>query len=249
MKKSLFPVALLLLLATQPFEAKAQFEGKIVFSSTQIEQDGTENDGDRFTFYITPERILMQGQDQYELGESIETEGILIRLDEEDFVLFTEDDVALSISRDDIDAMLNMMGEGNSNGDPEIDTTVDYERTGKERTINGYDAELFIFRDENDPDNYAEVWLTKEISVQWGMLADSWSSITSEISKEGFPLKLIYEEEYFPLLIESYEDDKLSGRFEAEQIESTTDAQKYVEIPSDMKVMNFQQYLFQQFGN
>lgn len=251
MKYNLLFIFFISLLAVQPITAQAQFEGKIVFSSTTMAENGTEDNPDNFTLYVADNRILLKGENSYDMAESIETEGILIRLDEEDFVLFTEDDVALSISRKDIDAMMDMFGKNNNGADDisDIDASVDYERTGQQRTINGYDAELFVFRDEENSGNYAEVWLTKDVEIQWGMLANSWEGVTDEISKEGFPLKLMSEEKYFPLLIESYENDTLTNRFEASEIEETSEARNFVQIPSGMKVMNFQQYLFQQFEN
>lgn len=249
MKCKIASILLLALLFAAPSMTFAQFEGKIVFQSYNMEEDGSQND-DQFTLFITPERILMQGTNRYDVTGSIQTEGILVRLEEEDFVLFTDSDKALSISRQDIDSMMKMFenGENTTNGNPEVDASVSYERTGDTRSINGYNCELFIFRDEDDENRRAEVWMTRDISINWGMLANSWRSITGEVTDGDIPLALIFEDSYFPLLIESYEREQLVSRLEAEEIESTTEARDHVQIPAGVKVLNFQQYLFESFN-
>lgn len=251
MKYKIVSILFFVLLIAAPSLTYGQFEGKIVFNSYNIDENGSENDHDQFTLFITPQRILMQGNNQYDVTKSIQTEGILVRLDEEDFVLFTEGNKAMSISRQDIDSMMSMF-EGNNNktnGNPEIDTSVKYERPGKTRTINGYDCELFIFRDEDNENQRAEVWMTRDITINWGMLADSWSGITGKITDGEIPLQLIFEDSYFPLLVESYEGQQQRSRLVAEEIQSTTEAREWVKIPSGVKVLNFQQYLFESFNN
>lgn len=249
MKSKIAPILLLVLLVAVPSQVYAQFEGKIVFNSYNMEENSLQKD-DQFTLFITPERILMQGNNRYDLSGSIQTEGILVRLDEEDFVLFTDAGKALSISRQDIDSMMKMFeGNGNkTNGNPELDASVQYEQTGKTRTISGYDCELFIFYDEDNENKRAEAWMTRDLSINWGMLADSWSGITGEITDGEIPLQLIFEDSYFPLLVESYEGQQLLSRLEAEEVKSTREARDRVQIPSGVKVLNFQQYLFESFN-
>ena len=177
MKKASYYLSAMLLVASfsqQP--ASAQFEGKITFNSYNYSSEGVEHKDDNFTLFITPDRILLQGEKEYGFMESIQTEGVLVRLDFEDFVFLTGDNEALKISKSDITSMMNMFGNGqNATKTAEKADNVNYERTGESATIHGYEADKFIFRDNEEPNEHTEVWMTNQLDVNWGMLAESWS--------------------------------------------------------------------------
>lgn len=246
MKKqsSLFFTLLLLFLATE--YAHAQFEGKVVYNNYEL-KSGEKVNSDRFTMFVTSDRILLQGDNSYNFMGNIQTEGVLIRLDFEDFVFLTGKDKALKISKMDITSMMNLFG-GNSSDKKATDKEINYEKTGKRETINGFDSEQFIFSDEENPGDYVAVWMTQDLKFNWGMLAEPWGDDVEGMISGDFPISLIFEEGYFPLRIESFQSGELKTVTEAEEINESSIAKAMVQIPSGVSVLSLQNYLFQQLS-
>lgn len=250
MKKATYYVSAMLMAAcfTQP--AAAQFEGEITYNSYEY-TEGNKTSGDSFMLYITPERILLQGEKKYDFMESLKTDGVLVRLDSQDFVFLTGGDEALKIAKTDITSLMNMFNNG-SNGGEALDEDYDIQqnRTGETQTIKGYRSEKFVFRDEEDPDqNYSEVWMTNEIDVNWGMLAEPWGEDTDALISDDFPIDLVLKENYFPLKLEAYKDGKLTSALEATEIKQASVDPAMTEVPSGVKVLSMQEYLFQKMNN
>lgn len=223
----------------------AQFEGKVTFSNHEVSADGNLTDNDTFTMYITQDRILFQGDNSYDFMGNIKTEGVLIRLDFEDFVFLTGDEKALQISKSDITSMMNMFGGGNDIGE---DTDIAYERTGETQTLNGYTSEKFIFREKDNREDYAVVWMTRDLDINWGMLAESWGSQLDVKIYNSLPTGLIFKEGYFPLKVESYDSGSLQMITEAKEVSESSIAKAMVQIPSGVSVLSFQDYLFQRLS-
>lgn len=249
MKKAKYFVSAMLMVAcfTQP--ASAQFEGSITFESHDYSDQNSEDD-EPFTLFVTPERIMLQGEKKYNFMESLETEGVLVRLDKEDFVFLTGKDKALKITKTDITSLMNLFGNGRNVSQKAEDVDIKQERTGETKTIQGYQTEKFIFRDkESDQNEYFAVWMTKEIDVNWGMLAEPWGNDADQlISSTDFPVDLIFKEKYFPLRFENYENGELESVLEATEINKTAVSSDMVEVPSGIKVLNMQNYLFQKMS-
>lgn len=226
---------------------QAQFEGKMVFSSYEVEngEEGTEND--EFTVYLTPDRIFVQGTDEYEMMGEIGTEGVLIRLDEEDFIIMTGEEQALQISKSDIDGMMNMMGGGNANSAPE--TEVKIEPTGESRTILDFNCEQYRVEDAETPDEYALFWMTKDVPVDLKALGESWGESLNQMNSEDVPYNQLFDDGLFPLRIESYQRETLINVVEAKEVTETSEAREMVEIPSGVEVLSFQDFLFQNMSN
>jgi hypothetical protein len=166
----------------------AQFEGKVTYNSYEIKSNGDRVNSDRFTMFVTPDRILLQGDNSYDLMGNIKTEGVLIRLDFEDFVFLTGNDKALKISKTDITSMMNMFGgESKSDSNPDSGPDIGYEQTGETQNMNGYACEKFIFYDEDHENNYVEVWMTRDLKFSWGMLAESWGNDIEGMISSDFP--------------------------------------------------------------
>lgn len=249
MKTAKYYVSAMLMVAcfTQP--ATAQFEGKISYTSYDYSSEGTEQKEDEFTMYLTPERILLQGEKKYDFMGSIKTEGVLVRLDFQDFVFLTGDKKALKISKTDITSMMNMFnnGESASKEVAEKGEDINYEKTGKTTTIKGYQCEKFIFHDDENPKARTEVWMTRDLKVNWGMLAEPWSG-SAEAMISSLPTDLIFKEKYFPLKVEVFENDQLTSRMEATEVNESSIARAMVKVPSGVQVLSFQDYLFQQMS-
>lgn len=247
-KKATYYLSAMLMVAcfTQP--ASAQFEGKISYNSYEYSDNGTQEKQDEFSLYITPERLMLQGNNKYEFMGSIKTEGVLVRLDTQDFVFLTGKKQALKIAKSDITAMMNMVGNGQSSSKAvEKSDNINYERTGEAKTIKGYKVEKFIFRDQENKNNHTAVWMTKDINVNWGMLAEPWSGSADKIIS-SFPTDLVFKENYFPIQIDSFEGDSLVSKLEATEVSETSIAGQMVQVPSGVQVMSFQEYLFQKMN-
>lgn len=247
MKKSMYYLSVMLLVAcfTQP--AAGQFEGKITYSN-YVYSGGEQQKNDEFNMFITPERIMLQGGKQYDFLGSIKTEGVLVRLDFEDFVFLTGNDKALKISKSDITSMMNMFSN-RSSGSSAAKGEVSYEQTGEKQTIQGYDSEKFILKDKENNNIYTEVWMTRELDIQWGMLAEPWGDQINNLVSSEFPIDMIFKKKYFPVKVETYKNDELIGVLEAEEISQSPVARAMVQVPSGLTVLSFQDYLFQQMSN
>lgn len=241
MKKVIYPLITVILLLITAGVSHAQFEGKVLYSSYQVNAEGEKQNQDEFTLYLTPERILLQGENRYEVIGNIQTEGVLVRLDAKDFVFLTGDKQVLKISKADILSIMNMLGNNSKSSTP---PDVNYKQTGETQRIQGYTCEKFVFTDEDNVNLRSEVWMTKELEINWGMLAESWGSSQKMIAGD-LPLNLIFDEGYFPVRVESYRDGKLTGLMEASEITKSSIARAMVQIPSGVKVLSFQDYLFQ----
>lgn len=231
---------------TQP--VSAQFEGKITFSSYEYSAEDLEQKQDDFTLFITPDRILLQGENKYEFMGSIQTEGVLVRLDSQDFVFLTGDKKALKISKSDITSMMNMFGNGDAGAEVTAKSEdVNFEKTDETATINGYLCEKFIFRDKDKPAEHSEVWMTKDLKMNWGMLAEPWSGSAGAVVN-NLPTDLVFKEKYFPLKVETFKNDKLTAALKATEVNTSPIAKAMVQVPSGVQVLSFQDYLFQEMS-
>lgn len=229
---------------TQP--AIGQFEGKVTYNSYDYTADGSQEKQDEFTLYITPDRIMLQGNKQYNFMGSIKTEGVLVRLDQQDFVFMTGSKEALTISKSDITSMMNMFGSNSQTKAEE--EKISYERTGETKTIQGYQCDKFIFKDDEDEDAHTIVWMTKGINVDWGMLAEPWGNSADDLISGGFPMDVIFKEKFFPIKVEGYKNDKLATVLEATEVNRSSIPSATVEIPSGVQVLSFQEYLFRKMS-
>lgn len=249
MNKATYFVSALLLVAGLVQPAAAQFEGKITYNSYEYTSEGSEEELDEFTMFITQDRILLQGEKKYDFVGSIQTEGVLVRLDFEDFVFLTGDNKALKISKTDITSMMNMFENGQTSSKELADKgeDINFERTGEQSSVQGYNSEKFIFRDEDNENEYSEVWMTKDLQVSWGMLSEPWSG-SAEAMISSFPVDLVFKENYFPVKIDVFRNDKMISKLEATDISESPVAKAMVQVPSGVQVLSFQDYLFQKMS-
>jgi hypothetical protein len=226
-------------------QSLAQFEGKIRFQDYEIKSGDKQKDDDAFTMFVTKDRILLKGDKGYKVGGSLETEGVLIRHKEKDFVFMTGEKEAMSISKSGITSFMNMFG-GDARGElKQAESNIKIKKTGESKKLNGYSAEKFVITDRKKPAARSEVWMTKAVDINWGILAESWGDNLKGFTGSELPLDLIFNEGYFPILWEQYENDTLTDVVETE-ITATDIAREMVEISSDVKVLSFQNYLFEQ---
>lgn len=226
-------------------QAEAQFEGKIQFHDYEIKSDEKVKGDDTFTLYVTPDRILLQGDQQYKVRGSLKTEGILVRHKEQDFVLMTGENEAMSITKSGITAFMNMFGSDAKKGVQKAESNIKIKKSGETQDVSGYAAEKFIITDTEKPELRSEVWMTQDLDINWGVLASSWDDNMKGFADSDLPFELILDDGYFPVRWEQYKNDSLTDVIETE-ITSTDVARSMVEIESDVKILSLQDYLFQQ---
>lgn len=244
MKTTVHYLSAMLLVACLTQPVAAQFEGTITYQSSEYQKGSNEHDTEQFTMAITPNRMMLQGEDSYEFMGSIDTEGLLVRLDKKDFVILTGDEQALKISKADITSMMNMFdGQDEASDVAEEADDLNIKRTGETKSIHGYNCEKFILRDNDNENAHTEIWMTKDINVEWGMLAEPWTGSADEIVS-SFPTDLVFNKKYFPVLVENYENEKLESKLEAIHIDEKSLNSGVVSVPTGISTMSFQEYLF-----
>jgi len=243
MRKTVFILALLLSVFT--VKAAAQFEGKITYTFYETNDNGDRQDEDAFTAFITPQRILLQGEDAFDVGSLFMTDGLLIRLDKKDFVFFTDKNKAMSISKSGITSFINMFSDIHSkqNDTDEIEKDFTFTQTNETKTIGSYNATKFIFQSKEDDDK-AAIWMTRDIDINWGMLAEPWGDSVAFLTQKNLPSGLILQEGWLPLQGTFYKDGETEGEFSA-QVEPKDIKKEKVHLAPDVTVTSLSEYLFQ----
>lgn len=240
--KRLLLFLLVLFLLADVSTLKAQFEGEIVFRAHNTGQ--VEQQGRYLHFYITPLRILMLSEDQYRLMRGVRANGLLIRHDQKDFVFKTDDTEGIQITKADIDGLSQMLGriQGNSRQNVERFDWNRVEETDETRDISGYTVQLLKVHHPED-ESYIAVWLTDEIKVNWGVLQETWSNSTSMMVQSDLPIEVFMNRNSFPLLIEYYKGGKLNAVAEAVKVTNSGVDKSMFEIPSDMRLLGFNELI------
>lgn len=244
MKKLLFLFILVFCFALS--DSFGQFEGRIQFKSYEVESGEKELDeDDGFTLLITPDRMLLQGESRYKVGGALETEGILIRHNEKDFVFLTGERRAMRITKAGITSFMNMFGSDARGDVAEAEQTMDFRNTGEQARVQGYAAEKFVITDSDEPNEHSEVWMTRELDINWGILAEPWGDNMKGFAGSDLPLSLFFEDGYFPVKWEHYKNDELTSVTEVE-VTPTAIERSMVDIESNVEIVSLQDYLFQQ---
>ncbi len=239
---------LTLLLTVGSVNVFAQFQGKITYNLYEVNDNGQRAEEENFVAFFTPQRIFIQGEEAVGMPGSIKAEGLLIRLDKKDFVFLTDDNTAFSITKAGITSFMNMFGgmaqKGQQEQDESSQRSFTFKKTGKTKTINGYNVHKFIAKDKSEKNKKGIIWMTQDVNINWGMLSQPWGDSMEFLTEDELPTELILQEGWIPLKATFYEDGNVEGGFSA-MVEETDLAQKKVQLPSDIKVKNLSQYLFQ----
>lgn len=236
--------------------------GKIKFTVYKV-ISGQKHVNGFATVYFTPERIRVEGKGISGFGSGMNPNGLLIRNDKDDIILFATGNKAIKLTEPAISSYMNMMSglmgmiEG-FNSDSS-NSMITFKKTGKTKKVDGYQTEQFIYRNtmpshmmKGLPNMHAKIWMTKAVNINWGFLANVAERIKEEIGlKKNFPPNLVLKKGYFPVLVKSYRDSTLINVVKA-KITAADDVESHVQISPDVKVMSFQEYFeqaFSQFGN
>ncbi|MEX0647296.1 MAG: hypothetical protein WEA56_01180 [Balneolaceae bacterium] len=226
----------------------AQFEGKVEYRITTPENPDDEPGNFYLTF--TKNRLFIQSDNEMNVMSGLNTNGVLVRSDQNDFIFITGPDEALQINKDDIDGLVSMMNrvQGNSgnSGGESFNWNERVEETGNTQRLHGYETSEFILKGEA-PGEYVSVWLTDQIKVDWGLLQKTWDDVGSNQMDSEIPVEMVMNRNSFPLLVEAYEDDRLVMRAESIVVESRNFDRSVTEIPSGVKLMGFSDLMMNMF--
>ena len=222
MKKYIFSfiTALIVFASFTSFLAQDQFEGKIKF---KIAHDGDEMFMDYF---------IKGGNLRMEMGEN--AEAVFIKNEDKSIVLMPEEKMYMDLDNSlfsKIPGMAGMNNEDDDEAEDEEEFDIEKYKTGKTKTIQGYECHQWIISDEDD-DEEIEAWVTDELgnfmfmqSPMGGGYSPGWSS---SIKNRGF----------FPMLVITRDEDgEENSRFEATEVKKESLSDKLFAPPADFSEM------------
>ena len=225
--------------------AQAQFQGQ-----TTMNLYGEENgirEVNKLNMYVTSDRIFLKGEEDMNFGDAFNSGGMLIRNDKKDFVVLMEGNDALQVTKSEVEGLFKMFlswGGESSKGGSQRDN-MNYEYTDNTRTINGYETyELLISSSENDAK--MSVWLTPNIDINWGMLAEPWKNLPADADKavNRISRDAVFSGKNFPMLIEVTGKKGTEKVMEVDTISESSIAKAMVEIPAGVNLIGVTELMF-----
>lgn len=244
--RRLFSIPLFILALSYSTSVFAQFEGQITMN-LYGESNG-QKEVSELNLYATADRIMIKGEEDLTVMGQVNAGGLLIRNDMKDFVIMTEKDKALQATKAGIESIVEMMfswaGESAASSSSEPET--EYEFTDRTKTILGHETTELIIKSTEDPNSHLSVWLTPDIDINWGMLAEPWKGMPKSIDREinGMSQDVIFKGKNFPLMIEAVEGDEREMVMEVKNVNRSSIAKAMVEVPSGVTLISLQEYIF-----
>lgn len=229
-------------------EAYSQFEGEIKF---QVEDYTSSEPGQAdFTFTATHNRLYLSSEQDIDVITGLRANGLLVRNDHNDFIFNTDTDQAFRVSKDDLDSLMNMIERfsGTSkNGETEkFDWEAGVEETGNTRLHLGYELHEFRLIGEHDH-QFASIWLTNQIKVQWGLMVDVWNTAGPRFSESELPIELIMNPHSFPLLVEVFDDGQIVYKAESTNINTDNFDRSRLGLSDDKKLLGLTELMMNMF--
>lgn len=224
---------------------QAQFEGHISMNLYSESNKGNTS-VNNLNLYVTADRIFLKGEDEMNFGQSFNSGGILIRNDKKDFVVLMENNDALQVTKSEVEGLFKMFlswgSESSSNGSRADEMNFEY--TDKERTINGFKTyELVIYGNQND--TKMSVWLTPNIDINWGMLAEPWKNLPADANRAVNQSRdAVFAGKNFPMLVEVTGKKGTETVMEVTNINKSSIAKAMVQIPSGVNLISVTDLMF-----
>ncbi len=250
MKRLIFFAFVLFLPFSAAF-AQSPFAGTIDLNQYTVDESGNENLTGTLTMMLNADRIYLSsigGVDAVEEFTRTSMNHALIRHDHRDILLFGDDEQALKINREELQALVNMLDnlqEQLEEGQEHYEG-LRFNETGEQDQIEGYQATKWEVTGR-EGDSY-HVWLTDEISVNWGLLAEDW--MMQMAGSENLPVQEWLQDGQTPLVVKHFEQDKLTSVMKIENINPGNVDQAKLETPENKEILTFQQIMMRRFqGN
>ena len=138
---------------------------------------------------------------------------------------------------------LSWGGESSKGGSQNND--INFEYTDNTRTIKGYKTyELLISSSEDD--EKMSVWLTPNIDINWGMLAEPWKNLPAEADKavNRISRDAVFTGKNFPMLIEVTGKKGTEKVMEVNNINKSSIAKAMVQIPTGVNLIGVTELMF-----
>ncbi|MEX2457020.1 MAG: DUF4412 domain-containing protein [Balneolaceae bacterium] len=240
-------LALTLLFLSAP--SYAQFEGQM---DIEVHDRSNENaEVTQLSLTTTKDRIFIDSAAKVNVVSGLQTDGILIRNDLQDFVFRTDENEALKVSKSDLDGLIQMINrfQGGSSGSEKkekFDWETRVEETGNSRTIHGYSANEFTLKGEEE-NQYVSIWLTDEIKVNWGLLLDFWYESGENFTDSDIPIELVLNKNSFPLLVDVYDEGEVVYSAKVTGINTDNFDRSKVELSDDVTLIGFSDMMMNMF--
>jgi hypothetical protein len=224
---------------------QAQFEGHISMNLYGDNENG-KTSVNQLNMYVTADRIFLKGEDEMNFGQSFNSGGMLIRNDKKDFVVLMENNDALQVTKSEVEGLFKMFLSWGSDSSPNSSENeeMNFEYTDRERTINGYKTyELVISGKEAD--SKMSVWLTPNIDINWGMLAEPWKNIPAEANRAVNQSRdAVFTGKNFPMLVEVTGKKGTETVMEVTNINKSSIAKAMVQVPTGVNLISVTDLMF-----
>lgn len=219
----------------------AQFEGQITMKVYSESEKEVETN--LVNMYTTNQRIMISGEESFNFDGSIDANGILIRTDMKDFVVMMGEKEALRFTKEELEGMFSMFSMMGSKEPAKVEkSTTKFDYTGAMQTLHGYETtELRVYNEEDE--GYLSIWMTGGIDINWGMLAEPWKNVPTDMSGEINQVTQEFKSKNFPLLIEVTDEKGTRSVFEVTEVRSSRIAKDMVEIPQGIELMSLQSFI------
>lgn len=220
----------------------AQFEGQISMDIFSTNNGKTETN--TLNLFSTPNRIFIQGEDDVNLANTFNSGGLLIRNDKKDFIVMMENNDALQVTKAEIEGLFKMLFSWESEPNTTEKDRINFNYTGKEKKINGYaTTELQIF--DNDDKSVVSVWLTPEVDINWGMMAEPWQNLSGDVDRavNGLTRQAIFQGKNFPMLVEITKKGKTETVMKVNSIKKSPIAKAMVEVPTGVNIIGVFEFM------
>lgn len=214
--KFLIPTFFLFFSVSFSIQSQSYFEGKIKFKITQDDEVAYMD------YFMKEDKIRLEVGDNSEAVFITNSKGSLLLMPEEKMYMDLNKSVLNNFPG------MNKTQNEESNTEEEIDFTK--YKTGKVKSISGYECHQWVFKEEDD--NEVEAWLTDELgnfmlmqNPMGGGYSPGWSS---SVKNSGF----------FPLLVVTKDEDgEEISRFEASEIKEESLSDEIFTPPPDYSEM------------
>lgn len=246
MRSALFFLALVF--AIPQLSVAQSFTGTIEINSYQVE-NGEETAESGFRMMMNPDRVYIDGIggiDDLEEFTQTEITYALFRHDYEDIIFYGGGDKAIQIENEQVEALINMMGNLQQQIEEEGDEhqQTGFNETSEQQTIAGYSTTKWIITDADGSE--VHLWMSDEITMNWGILTQDWIADLAGYSE--LPIRQWISEGKTPLLIENYEGGQMKNFIRMDRIAEGEYDSRRLEAPGDKELVNLQQIIMEQFG-
>lgn len=246
MKRLLSTVASLIMLVYMfSTVAYAQFEGQI--SMNLYSENNGKTEVSELNLFTTADRIMIKGEESFNLMDEMNTDGLLIRNDMKDFVIMTGANEALNVTKAEIEGLVEMLSSWSDDSSDTDPNTIKTKHSFSDRTqeLLGYKSAELIIQDKENPDKHLSIWLTPDIDVNWGMLAEKWNNMPKEMDAEinGMSQEIIFKGKNFPMMIEAVNKGERTTLMKVTNVNKSSIAKAMVEVPSGTTLMSFQDFI------